>query len=156
MDWYIDDYNTIYDREFSSHFHMLWNDILKKYIEEKLWSDLPNKLLNWASIWMEEKHKNFYTIFEMIRQFFNSIDDSKNDTLWIAESVIWTNTYKIYNSMWAIQVWIDKYFWVNKNPYQSDIFIHPWAIVDYKNNFNMSVKEYIKLNRHKFNEMLVA
>lgn len=162
MDWYIDNFDVIYDREFSTYYQNIWKIMLKQIIEKKIEMNMPDNLLTWASIWMEEKHKSFFVLFELIRSFFNSIEDSRNNVLWISESVIWTNTHQIYHSMWAIQVWLNddarlKPLLQNKSDVlQSDIFVQPRMTECYKKWFNLPVKQFLRKNRQKMNELLAA
>lgn len=162
MDWYIDNFDIIYEREFSSYYSNIWKIMLKQLIENKIQMDLPDNLLTWTSIGMEEKHKSFFVLFELIRNFFNSIDDSKNNTLWIAESVIWTNANQIYKSMWAIQVWLLNNDWItiksnNKNSsFKSDIFVQPDATLQYKRDFNLPVKQFLRQNRERMQWLLLS
>lgn len=148
-DWYINSFDIIYEREFSNYYNWVWSEAIKKVWETKLWFPFPKEMFVWSSIWIEEKYRNFFALFNMIKIFFNSFEENKNDILWIAESELWTNTHWIFQTVWAKWIWINKFVYEksiwNKNiNSKSDIFVHPNCVIDYKREFSLTIREFLK------------
>lgn len=148
-DWYISSFEKIYKREFSGYYNLIWIDEIRRIIEKELWNIIPKELFVWSSIWIEENYRSFFVLFNMIRELFYSIDDSKNNILWIAESELWTNTHSIFQTVWAKWIWMngDKYknqLWNKNSKGESDIFIHMNSVEDYKREFSVSIREFLK------------
>lgn len=146
IDWYIDNFTTIYQREFLSYYWEVWINLFTDYIKKKLKAEMPKLLMACPSIWIEEKYSNFFTMFELIKFFSNSVDDLYKDVLWISEAIIWTVSHKIYNSIWTIQVWITNSeidCKTKNNKYVSDVFIHPHIISSYRDKFNLPIRSYL-------------
>ena len=146
LDWYIDSFENIFKREFESHYWNLWIKFTREFIEKKIWYLLENDLFSFSSMWTNEKYKNFYILFQMIQNFFSSIPDEYNNILWITELDSWKSLNAIYSSMWAQKIWI----WSNNqiinknNNYNSDLFYHENVVLDYKKNFSLPIREFIK------------
>lgn len=150
-DWYINDFDTIYNREFSSYYDWIWKEKIKKIMELKLWFSLPKEIFVWSSIWIEENYRSFFVLFNMIKLFFNSFDEDKNNILWIAESELWTNTHGIFQTVWAKWIWLNEWdykelIWNKKDNSENDIFVHPNCVKDYKREFSFTLREFLRKN----------
>ena len=161
FDWYIDTFEKIYENEFENYYSDIWESTLKNIIETKTKTILPEELLVCSALWMEEKNKSFYIIYELMKNFFNSLKDKNIENMvWIAESVLWTNTHSIYHSAWATKVWISNENTINnkikntKDDLISDIFIHEWIVEDYVSTMWDNLKTYLKENKGKMREVL--
>lgn len=153
-DWYIDSFDTIYTREFEHYYKEIWIDWIKKSIESIINTNTPKELLVWTAVWIEEKYKNFNILYLLIKNFFDGIGAYREGIMWIAESRIWTNTHWIYHSMWAKRLNLSNYTNNNSN-FNSDIFIHPWAVIDYKKEFWVTLKQFLRKHSIKMKEVLL-
>lgn len=146
IDWYIADFDFIYDNELKDHYQDIWKEKLKIIIENNLKSDLPNYFFSFSSMWTIEKYKSFYNVFSLINSVTNSIDKKYDNVLWITELDKWSNLYSLYNSIWIIWLWLSEYNYAqNKNDfYNSDIFLKPSFLNEAKKAFSMWPKYFLK------------
>lgn len=160
MDWYIDSFEKIYEREFSTYYSNFWVSGIKKIINENLFLNIPDEILVCTSLWFENKYKNFFDLYEVMKIFFLWIYKKRWwNVFWIAESVLWTNTHSIYYSLWAKEIWLSKFnnLLLNKNSNKyTDLFIHPWITGDYFFKMLDWPKTFLKSNIHKMREVLIA
>jgi hypothetical protein len=153
-DWYIDSFDNIYNNEFLYYYWLEYKKQIKIKIESILKMTIPNKLLVWTSIWLEEKFKSFYFLYEMIKKYFFNISDENKNILWLAESKIWSNTHWIYHSMWAKRLLVNTCIKNKNSNFESDIFIHPNAVIDYRNEFQNSLRLFLKKHSNVMKEVL--
>lgn len=150
VDWYIDNFTTIYQREFEYYYSIFGENNLKKIIEEKIWGELPEKIFCCTALWTESKYKNIITILNLIKSFYNSIDKEHNGILWIAESRFQWLIHILYLLFWTIPAWV--WEWVNHNKsIKSDIFITPETVNAHKTFLSRPTREIIKKLRKKIN-----
>lgn len=158
IDGYIDDFSWIYDRELKSHYWNIWKDLLIRNIERKLWEKLPEKIFSFSSMGTIEQYKSFYIIFELIKDFFANIHKENDHILWLTELDSWKSLNAIYHSMWAVKVWLEnnKLITNKSSNYNSDIYIHRKVVKDYKENFSLPIKQFLRKNKWSMRDILVA
>ena len=160
MDWYIDSFNTIYERELKYHYELVWKDFLIKFIEEALWWKLPSKLLSYSALWTEEKYMNLYNIFKLLSTFFYSIPNFNNNVVWITELNAWKTLHALYSWLWILRLNLStkkelEWFKVDlKDDYNSDIFLQK-TIVENWDYFNIPVSKFIRKNIKSIRSVLV-
>lgn len=161
MDWYIDTFKNIYDREFKEHYANIWSDKIINRVESKIWY-IPEKFLSFSSMWTFQKYVSFYNVFNLIKFFFNWIEDNKKNLLWITELDTWSNLHWFHHSMWIQKLWItDNFEDINllsnlNSSYNTDLYIQPMVVKTYKEWYNLWVKDFIKKNKKVMKEVLVA
>lgn len=160
FDWYIDNFENIYEREFSLYYSNFWVSRIKKITKENIWVDLPEKILMCSALWMEEKYKNFFNLYDMMKFFFNKIYKLFwNNIVGIYESSIWTNTHSIYHVAGWQKLWfsndLDLYSNIinNKKWHISDIFIHNNIAESFIMKMNIPARNFLKENRLKMKEV---
>ncbi len=159
-DWYLDSFETIYEREFSYYYDKIWINTIKNLIEESLQYKLPDKLFMCSSVWSEEKYANFFNIYKIMQNFFNNLNTQiEPDTLWIYEAVLGSLPHSIYSIAWAKNLWIPNnpiYSMLENisNKSSSDIFIHKNVAFSFDKSLNISAKEFIKNNKEKMKQII--
>lgn len=152
MDWYIDNFNKIYDRELSIYYNDIWSDNIKKAIEQKLnINKIPDYILSCSSLWIENKYANFLLVLKLMQSFFYSIDEKWRNILWITELEIGSYLYNLHTLLWTIQLWIkNNYSNINNKNINSnsDIFVHPKLIQDYKKALWIPLKKFISMHKN--------
>lgn len=160
FDWYVDNFSTIYYREFEYYYSNFWIEWIKKLVKNKFWFDLPDTMLMCSALWMEEWYKNFNILYEMMRNFFSQVREVIWDNItWIYESSIWTNTHSIYHVAWWRNIWLSE--WTNrkkvknvKDGHISDIFIHEYIPKSFLQKMEKPPKHFLRDNKEKMREIL--
>lgn len=162
MDWYIDVFKKVYDRELSQYYNIDVLDIIKNRIEKKLSEKIQNEILSFSSMWTLEKYRSFYIVFELIRNFFNIVPDDFNNIMWITELDTWSNLHWFHHSMWIINIELindeelNKYRINRSNDFDSDLYVQPNVVKKYKETYNLWVRQFIKKFRNTMKEIIVA
>ncbi len=147
IDWYVDDFSTIYTREFSQYYsNCLDESDLRWVIESKLWKSFPDKIFFWTSIALSEEYKSLKYIYDLLKLFFCSMSLDEN-TLCISEARVGTNISKIYLKMWAqaleISSCIDPkllhWKWTNV---QNDIYLQENIVSSYQDNLTLAPRDF--------------
>lgn len=152
MDGYIWNFSEIYKREFAQYYNLIWENNIKKLIENTLEKQIPDRLLYFSSLWTEKNFINFKIITNLIYIFFKQIDTSyNNDILWITEVRKNSNLFYLHKMLWAKEVWINNYCNNKRNSkFSSDIIINPDFLSKYKWSLSWNDKEIIKnLRKYK-------
>ncbi|MDD4151750.1 MAG: hypothetical protein PHR68_03990, partial [Candidatus Gracilibacteria bacterium] len=147
MDGYIDNFENIYERELDFHFKKIGKLGLENYIENKLYK-LTKNIFTISSLGIEEKSKNLFITFNIIKTFASVIDQKFDDLDGIFESIIGSNTYKIFLSMGANRIYVNKNNLELSNK-DTDILIHKSLVKEYKTKFNVPVLQFLRENRMK-------
>lgn len=159
-DWYLDSFETIYEREFSYYYDKIGINTIKNLIEESLKYKLPDRLFMCSSVWSEEKYANFFNIYKIMQNFFNNLNNKiAKDTLWIYEAVLGSLPHSIYNVAWAKNLWIPNnpiYSMIENisNKSNSDIFIHENLAFSFNQTLSIHAKDFIKLNKEKMKQII--
>ena len=160
-DWYINDFETIYKREFEYYYSNIWKEKIKKMINNIIWWELPDKLLMHSTVWVDLKNSNLNIFLIILKTFYNYLEYKWYwNILWIYESSIWTTIHSIYHVSWAKRLWItsnnllkNKISNIN-NKSTSDIFIHNDIINSYVKKLELPFKVFLKNNSLKMREVL--
>lgn len=160
FDWYLDNFENIYRREFEDYYSCYWVEWIKRVIRKNYWIELPEVILLCSALWMDEWSKNFNILYELIRQFFLRIYiEYWWGVFWMAESTLWSNTHSIYHSVWAQRVWIlELWWWKNHKIWwkENDLFIHPMITADYFSKLKIWPREFLRENSRKMKEVKTA
>lgn len=163
FDGYVWNFETIYEREFEHYYSKIWKDWLKSIIEKNTNKKLPSELLMCSALWMEDKYRSFYSLYDMMRTYFKEVYDLLwEKVMWIYESAIWTNTHSIYHVAWWQQVWISSdsnlYSQVTNTQkwHVSDIFLHENIAKSFISKMELPPRKFLKENKTKMKEVLVA
>ena len=136
--WFIDSPEKTYEREFSYHFSEdLLNDFIKTF-----WN---NDLLTLSWVCIKEESNNIKSIYELIKQFYCSVDYKNNNITWVWEVIINSPAYKIYQKIWA------KPLGINEETFLDNTW-KKWLITDifYQNNIVQNYKHIIDMNLPQF------
>jgi len=127
MDWYVDDFDTIYERELSDHYAGVWIDRVKELVKATLQSDIPKDFFSCSSSWTRERYMNMIHIYNLLQKFFENFPE---EMLWVtALSELhagWPYT-RIFSSLWARSTGVRDIFWSEiqtTQTYDSDIYVH--------------------------------
>ncbi len=162
MDWYIDKLRTVYDRELDPYYNDDIYEILEKYILKVNWWKIPQKVLSFSSMWLLEEYKSFYQVFELIKKFFEWIDDKHNNVFWLTEVVNWSNLHWFHHCMWIQKLGINNYPWMDQlmanrsDEKENELFYQKEVVSVYKERYNLTVRQFIKKYRNVMSEILVA
>lgn len=136
--WFVDSTEQTYYKEYQHHFE----DKLLDYFIEKFWN---SDLLTLSWVCMKWKAGNISIIYELIKQFYCSLDYSYNDLVWTWEVIINSPTHKMYKRMWTNLLWLDETYFKNKwkNTVLTDIAYHDNIVNNYREISNMNLEEFI-------------
>lgn len=127
MDWYVSDFPTIYNREFSHYYDHVWEWNVTKQMSIALWSNLPDNLLCVTALWVSQESASMFIIYSLMKRFFEVVRQFDASICGVYESVLGTNTHAIYEVCWGKR--INASLWqAQENTHESlesDIFIHP-------------------------------
>lgn len=155
VDWYVDWFDKIYKREFNYYYWQIWEKWIAERISKNLWIDLPNFILLVSAMWMDEWSRSLNTLYQLMKNFFNYIHQTRWDMLWMIESTLWSNTHAIYHAMWARKVWIPESE-TNNKARPSDIFVQENAVSAYVNWLSWNYKDFFRQKSASMKEVLVA
>jgi hypothetical protein len=157
FDWYIDDFDSLYEREFALIKDNISKEKLILEIVKKIWYS-PDLFLVCSALWMEQWYHSFNILYQIIKWFFDKLNISEfSELVWIAEVIIWSNTHWIYHSVWATKLWLSlKWSLLKHNSYETDIFVHNNIVSDYVTSMSWNVKEFLKLKWNSFKEVLLT
>lgn len=127
MDWYVDDFETIYDRELSDHYSSIWIEQIKSMVKDTLWWIIPQEFFSCSSSWTRERYMNMVHIYNLLRYFFENFPEDMKQTTALSElHAGWPYT-RIFSSLWAESIGVrdrlsDKIY--STDTYASDIYVH--------------------------------
>lgn len=130
FDWYVDNFDSIYWKEFEHYYANFWIEWIKRLIKERFWVDTNWDILVSSALWFEESYWTFFNLYNLMRFFYSGVYERCWNINWVYESKIWTNTHAIYEITWARRLWITQDerlipLLKNNNPkFISDIFVH--------------------------------
>jgi len=159
IDWYINDINTIYKREFEYYYSDIWINKIKEKIEFIIWNEIPNKLLMNSTIWLEVKYSNLNNFLIMLNIFYISLLWKWYwNILWIYESRIWSMAHAVFYTCWWKSIWLNDFSEININNLSdnsiSDVFVHPNIVSIWSKELSISLKDFLKNNLYKMKEVL--
>jgi len=147
IDGYVNDFSTIYRREFFWYYReLISQDDLREFIEQKLWCPLPNRILFWTSLAVSERHKSLQNVYKLLQLFFATMNPDVR-TLCISEARIWTNISKVYSKNWAYPIWISEVIDTSKLSWkqkwvENDIFVQENIASAYQQALTMSARDF--------------
>ncbi len=151
-EWYIDTLDNIFRREFIYHYGDIWFMEIKRRVWNVLLWEVPNEMLVLSSIWLLSKYINFFTLFEILKTFANTISDWYIDTPWITEVDKKNNLNKISQAIWSISLWFHEDMrskisntWKD---YESNLILIPEAWRRYRHFTSKWIKNLIKITRN--------
>lgn len=158
-DWYIDNFDNIFQREFEKYYSLIWKNRIIIEIEKILWWKIPEKILLCCSIWTEQKYSSFFIFYKMMYNFFSNISNMYNENiLWLYEAVVWWLPHSIYHICWTDRVWIPQNNLyenvINNGNLKSDIFVHNNVINTVLNSISLPVKEFVRKNKKEMRIIL--
>jgi len=157
-DGYINDFDTIYEREFKYYYSNIWKNEIKKRIKTLISLDLPNTLLmNWV-VALDTKYSNIQTFLAIIEQFYhNLLKLWYNDIIWIYEANIWDTAHSIYHIFWWKRILVGTKNQVSNrsDKHSSDILIHYDIVNTTLEKLSIPFKDFIKKNSKKMKEVLI-
>ena len=160
-DAYINDFETIYKREFEYYYFIVWPDKIKGMIEKLISWKLPEKLLMHSTVWIEVRYSSLKVFLVILKKFYYYLlINWYKDVLWIYESSIWTTIHWIYHVVGTKRVWLTIWnnYWnlISNTSWEiiSDIFIHPNIVSSFNKKLSISVKTFMKENSLKMKEVL--
>ena len=157
VDGYIDSLETIFARELHYHYSDVWFEAVKNQVARVL-GYVPPSLISFSSMWLVEKHSNFFTIFNMLRTFFYSIPESRREIAGITELDRGNVLYKIYTAVGSRSLGIDtipEYRWKIRNTgkdYQSDIVVWANPIAQAVEKFTTGVRWFLRSSQNTCKE----
>ncbi len=159
MDWYISDFETIYEREFKPHYKQVWINKIKEAFEYELGSNIPKELFTISSIWTDEKYKSLSNFLNLIRSFVINIPENYNTNLWLVEFDTWSNIHSIYHVIWFKKITLDSLskslIADSSDNYNSDLYFLPNMIKESREKYSQPIREFIKLHWKKMREVLI-
>ncbi len=147
IDAYVDDFSTIYRREFSSYYGSVASEEeMKLHIEKTLWREMPDKLLFWTSVALNERYRNLANIYRLLRIFFMSMD-IRDEYTCLSEARVWTNISQIYLKMWAKACQISELtqlWWMQWKALgvDNEIYLQDDIIALYRKKLQMSKRDF--------------
>ncbi len=134
--WFIDSPENTYQKEFSFHF----NEKLLSIFQDNFWDE---DLLTLSWVCITQKSKNILAVYELIKNFYCSIEDDYDELIWIWEAIVWTPTYRIYKRMLP-------YSFCFKKSSDSEVLYQYSAVSKAKKYKNNNIGEFLKISKfHK-------
>ena len=120
-DWYISDFDTIFEKEFY-YYKNLWKECIKQLIEQSISRKINWNILVISALWTQREMANIDNIKKMMRFFFSLLELKQEEfDLCILELKLWSVVHKIYSELWTIWLWIVE----NENIYNKVLFTNP-------------------------------
>lgn len=161
-DAYINDFDTVYEREFDFYYSDLGLKKIKETIWKKINFKIPEKVLMHSTTWIEAKYTSLNLFITLLKDFYLHLKNhSYNDLLWIYEASIWSIPHSIYHISGAKRIWItenNESSLIVKNvskDNKSDIFVHPNIIKSFVKALDVPIKNFVRLNSIKMKEVLI-
>lgn len=147
---FIDSPEATYNREFSYHF----NDNLLDIFLKKFWT---RNILTLSWVCAVSKEININLIYELIMNFYCSMESKYDDMFSVWEAIKWTPSYKIYSKVLPDTIDLsDKKFladWVTES--SSELVFWEKTVKRYKKFEWMWLKEFIFSTRNITKDILV-
>ncbi|NDK19981.1 hypothetical protein GW819_04010 [Candidatus Gracilibacteria bacterium] len=152
MDGYIDSLDTIFRRELHYHYSEIGFRIVRERVGEIL-GDIPPVMMSFSSMGLIEKYMNFFTIFNMLNEFFRTIPEEYTEALGITELDKKNNLYGIYKTIGSRSLGLrnipelhGKICNTGKE-YESDIVVFRDPIIQAKERFSAGIREFLRQYR---------
>jgi len=127
MDGYVSDLETIYEREFEYHYDKIWISAIKDMITKTLERPLPQEFFACPWSGTKEKYMNFFHIYNLLQNFFQSFPDDMLEVTGISELHSWWPYTRIFWNLWAESIWARDAFSeliFDTKTYDSDLYVH--------------------------------
>lgn len=146
VDWYIDNINTIFSREFSNYYWKLGTNKLIEYIEKEIWYSIPTELFCCTALWTEVNYRNLVIIVDLLREMYLWINLNE-EVLGILELRLYSTIYYLYLMIWAKQLNFSSSdtisIWMHNKAVISDIFLIDDVIWSHRTLLSDSSKKII-------------
>lgn len=104
---YFDSLENIFSRELAYHYEKIWLPEIQKRVQNILWYT-PEKMFVMSSIWFLEKYINFFTLFDVLKYFAQTLPEKYLSTPAITEVDEKNSLHMITNVMWWISLWFQE------------------------------------------------
>ena len=153
MDWYIDDLEKIYNREFIFHYGNDWFWELKSELQN---ITNINELMVIAWAWTLEKYINLWNLLKLIDKYSLVVDKKYYNNTWIIELDEGSSVHWIFHALWFKKVNIDTNLIKEKSDdYNSWIYYMENMVEDYLKDFlNLWIRNFLKNYKEKMKEVL--
>ncbi len=159
FDWYKSNLWDIFFNEFIKYYGDIWIDNILNILKNDFWINIYKKIFVSSALWMEDEHKNFINLYNLMKHFYENVFEKHWLIDWIYESKLWTNTHAIYELTGATRIWItnnhnnlSKLKNINES-FTSDIFFHKNVALSSISKMSISAKEFIKLNSNNIKKI---
>lgn len=127
IDYYINDFKTIYNREFKNYYDDIWMKNIENMIEKNNNIKLPEDIMFCGAMWISQEKWNLFSIIDMLRVHNEKISQMWFwNMFWLYESVITKPIHAIYKIAWWKELWITK----DRELYQKVKNTKPWYVSD--------------------------
>lgn len=155
IDWYIDNFETIFRREFDKYYGSIWKEKIIKLIEFAISEPISNDILYGSALWMEKKFINFKTIINMFKELLKLINVNNRDILWLSEIKLNSSLHCFHSLLWSKPIWLTDLS-VNSMDHNSfmssDIFVNKNVVDNYRCNLSLPIKELVL----KFKKQIIS
>ncbi len=155
LDGYISDFDTIYQNEFQNYYADIGKEKIINLIEKTLWRKIPEELFMTSSLCLHEKYKNIHIVYNLMKSFYKTIEETQWSILWIYESNIGTNIHAIHEVTWGQTIWLRDVRKRNVNKdYNSDISIHEDIWKAGRINLEKNLKTFLTINKGRMRKII--
>ncbi len=131
--WFVDTPENTYIKEFKHHF----NDKLLYLLKKEFWNQ---DLLTLSGVCVTQDKISIRVIYEILKNFYCTIDPKYDKNVWIWESIKWTPSNKIYKRMLPYSFDIE-------NESNSEILYQYKAVYISKKYSNSSITDFLKSSK---------
>lgn len=159
-DAYIDTLESIFNREYETHYRYIGIPEIRTRIDEALWYS-PDRFINLSDIWLLSRHRSFKNIFAILQKFSQIIPDKYLDMPWFTELDERNSLHKISSALWWISLWLSRDTHLNDKIsniwewYKSDLLVCHGLASIYKKHFSGTARTLIQLMKNKTETILV-
>ncbi len=153
-DAYIDTLTGIFNREFETHYRLIWVPEICNRISQALWYN-PKELLVLSNIWLLDRYRSFQNIFQILSRFSQTMWKDYDSVAGFTEIDEWNSLHKISSSLGGISLGIrqDPNIWskitnIWRN-YKSDLIVYHGVAAIYKKHFSWSARSLVRLMRDR-------
>lgn len=139
---FIDSPEWTYYREFKYHFsESLLDEFMRRF-----WNV---DLLTLSGVCMSIQNNNIRNIYNLIKQFYCSINSKYNGIIWVWEVIVGSPAYKVYERIGARSLWLSNDTFLDKNDAnpQTDVFFQTGIVDAYRKIVNMNLWQFISYTK---------
>jgi hypothetical protein len=127
MDWYVGNFETIYEREFHDHYWDIGINRVREMVKSSLDGVMPDEFFSCSSSWTRERYMNMIHIFNLLQKFYENFPKGMETVTALSELHSGWPYARIFWPLWAKSIGIrDEYETEidTTSVYDSDIFVH--------------------------------